>query len=720
MKESSKNGPVTGGEGMEGRGKESPLTWIIPALIGLAVVGKVTLDRLTLVKPAWPPRRAGEPVPALPQPGDTPFRSSPAVGTFKQRRRRYLDWVARQPAENDRDAIWAEILRMEGGREQISEEILDWSLEFVNMRNDCADFAANALLRLWFKYAGSGKLKPRQEAVIKETLLNFIYWMDEPNPLKTDINHYTENHQIMFHTAEYLAGQLFPRSTFYNNGRSGRWHMDHARPLIDRWIDYHSRTGFAEWDSPNYYFCNLAALLNLVDFADDETLSTRAAMLVDLLLFDIAVDSYRGQYSSSHGRAEDHHLKSAAGDPMVTTQALLWGWGRFQSASDMAAASLASTVHYRLPPVLEAVAHDLPAEMTNYERHSIKLTAEDAFKHDLRCKNIHDVPRWLGMGVFLHPQIIGTVMDMADEWDLWHLGGAEYDRYKNIIRHARRLGLPLAGIKGLGIDLAGAELTEVNKITYRTPDYMLSCAQDYRKGEMGYQQHIWQATLSPYAVVFVTNPDSMREDGLHRPGYWAGNGRLPRAVQHRNLLIALYDIDRNRGLLESGHHAFTHAYFPRFAFDEVVEKRVFPGGGWVFGRKDDGYIALYSHLPFEWQYEGPDAAREIIAVGRRNAWICLMGRREIDGTFEEFMQGVFNSALRVEGLNVDFDAPRIGRVQFGWNSPLTVKDREIPLGYYPRWHNPYSHTEFNTGRVKIAHGGKELLLDFDRGRRIMS
>ncbi|NLZ27522.1 MAG: hypothetical protein GX887_00980, partial [Firmicutes bacterium] len=47
MKENGKNGPVAGGEGMEGREKESPLTWIIPALIGLAVVGKVTLDRLT-------------------------------------------------------------------------------------------------------------------------------------------------------------------------------------------------------------------------------------------------------------------------------------------------------------------------------------------------------------------------------------------------------------------------------------------------------------------------------------------------------------------------------------------------------------------------------------------------------------------------------------------------------------------------------------------------
>ena len=39
-------------------------------------------------------------------------------------------------------------------------------------------------------------------------------------------------------------------------------------------------------------------------------------------------------------------------------------------------------------------------------------------------------------------------------------------------------------------------------MTYKTPDYMLCSAQDWLPGELGYQQHIWQATLGPDAVVF--------------------------------------------------------------------------------------------------------------------------------------------------------------------------------------------------------------------------
>jgi hypothetical protein len=50
---------------------------------------------------------------------------------------------------------------------------------------------------------------------------------------------------------------------------------------------------------------------------------------------------------------------------------------------------------------------------------------------------------------------------------------------------------------------------EVNTVVYKTPDYMLSSAQDYRPGESGRQEHIWQATLGPDAVVFTSHPACM-------------------------------------------------------------------------------------------------------------------------------------------------------------------------------------------------------------------
>ena len=70
-------------------------------------------------------------------------------------------------------------------------------------------------------------------------------------------------------------------------------------------------------------------------------------------------------------------------------------------------------------------------------------------------------------------------------------------------------------------DLDNSSLRRVDKITFRTPDYQLSTALDYRKGAPGSQQHIWQATLSPQAAVFTMNPGPSSK-------YW--QGRLPRTA----------------------------------------------------------------------------------------------------------------------------------------------------------------------------------------------
>jgi hypothetical protein len=78
------------------------------------------------------------------------------------------------------------------------------------------------------------------------------------------------------------------------------------------------------------------------------------------------------------------------------------------------------------------------------------------------------------------------------------------------------------------IKLANAETPQdVNKVTYRTPDFMLSSAQDFHPGQSGAAQHIWQATLSPEAVIFVNHPVSSNEVDNGLPGYWLGNAALP-------------------------------------------------------------------------------------------------------------------------------------------------------------------------------------------------
>jgi len=706
-----------GKPGQPGRGKNF-LTILGIVVVVLVAGGWITVYQVTHVEPEWPAEREGDPVPERPEEGDPPFHREPLAPTLEERQDKYLEWAKEEPTPEGRNGIWAEVAKLEAGDHEIDNAVLDYAMEFVDERNDCADFVVGGLLRLYYKFAGTDQLTEEQEEDIKQTLLDFKYWLDEPNPTDAAMELYTENHQIMARSSEYLAGQLFPDEIFTNVDEDGQWRMERAKDAITEWIEWRAQVGFAEWNSIPYYPINLGALLNLIDFADDEELVKKATMMVDLILFDIVVDSYYGQYGTTHGRISGHHVKSASGDTLVTSQAILWGLGRFQTNSNMGAVSLATTENYDPPPVLDEIAHHHPEELKNFERHSINVSEEDAEKYGVDFESTESAKVWLAMGAFLEPPLLDLSYQVANEWDLWHIAGEE-PLLKELAQLGYRLNLLEWGVKNLGVDYTGAKLSEVNKVTYSTPDYMLSTAQDYRPGEKGYQQHIWQATLSPYAVTFVTNPGSLREDNSHRPSYWAGNSRLPRNAQHRNLLISLYDIDEHKGLLEPRHFSFTHAYFPRWAFDEVTEVGVEEGGGWIFGKKDEGYMALYSHLPYEWQEEGPDADQEVIALGNQNVWICFMGNKEEDGSFEEFVEEVSDAPLDVDGLEVAFEAPGLGTATFGWEEPLKVDGEEIPLEEYPRWDNPYSSTDFNSKEFTISHEGETLHLDFATNERII-
>ncbi len=56
---------------------------------------------------------------------------------------------------------------------------------------------------------------------------------------------------------------------------------------------------------------------------------------------------------------------------------------------------------------------------------------------------------------------------------------------------------------------------------------MLASAQDYRAGQRGRREHIWQATMGCDAIVFVNHPTSFSDGDARLAGWWCGNGVLP-------------------------------------------------------------------------------------------------------------------------------------------------------------------------------------------------
>jgi hypothetical protein len=112
-----------------------------------------------------------------------------------------------------------------------------------------------------------------------------------------------------------------------------------------------------------------------------------------------------------------------------------------------------------------------------------------------------------------------------------------------------------------------------------------------------------------------------------------------------------------------------------------------------------------------------DFNREVIAPGKHNIWICQLGRKAEDGTFTEFMQNILNAKLIKSGLNVEFNSPGNGVVQFGWAGPLTVNGRIVELDDYPRYDNPYVRADFNPNEIYVQANDKELYLNWDTCER---
>ena len=276
------------------------------------------------------------------------------------------------------------------------------------------------------------------------------------------------------------------------------------------------------------------------------------------------------------------------------------------------------------------------------------------------------------------------------------------------------------------LDLDNSSLATVDKLTFRTPDYQLSTAQDYRKGLPGSQQYVWQATLGPTTLVTTVHP------GL-TPKYW--QGRLPRNAQHRNLLVSIYDVPSERlpgpkTIVPEPMPAAMRSRRPRRrrnrstrapwrCFAAPRSTRSAEDKGWTFGRKGQGYVALWSQAPVSWTAQGVFGWR---GPGRAGAQehLDLPDGRARPSTVRSRNGRRASRPPRwwpADGA-VKYTAPGLGEVAFAWNGPLT-RGRNARS----RWPTTAASTTPTPrcpgakARYEIAHAGHRLVLDFAKDVR---
>ncbi len=302
----------------------------------------------------------------------TPQIAPQGYNQLDERKRLVLEHYAENVERRSAWGIWAQVARYALGRyDEIDEGAIRETCDFIAARKDCADFVIQGVLRLLAWDRERNRLSSMIKAMMKDTVLGFKYWVDEPGDTVMYMG--SENHRFLFHVAEWLAGQLFPNDEFSNSRQRGLYHATKGRMYITEWLRQRGRFGFDEWHSNSYYPISIAPIVNVYDFAIDEDAKLRqmAGNVLDYAFFNLAADSLDGVFGTTHGRSYGIYVKYPDFEGTSAINWLLFGRGSLVKGTSGMAPVLIATSRYRLPQILFDIANDDQAVIESKIRQGI-------------------------------------------------------------------------------------------------------------------------------------------------------------------------------------------------------------------------------------------------------------------------------------------------------------------------------------------------------------
>ncbi|MEL4356334.1 MULTISPECIES: hypothetical protein [unclassified Luteococcus] len=557
----------------------------------------------------------------------------------------------------------------------IAEGIHDpgWLEEYlaqIDAREDLADYRMMVVLALLLD--GGDALPDVLREGIEHSVLGFRFWMDERGD--DSMCHWSEGHQVVFSVCEYLAGQYFGERTFPNDGRTGRQKAERARRRLLEWLGNRFRHGFSEWLSGTFHAIKISALTLLIEHCQDQELTTRATMVLDLLMLDLAMHRFDGHFVASSGRSDALPKAYPEVSEIGPVVASAFSRNRPDFEPSRYTSIFLARRRYRIPQVVREIAfaqadhlitssHGLDVSEASFEVSRQGLpgvtSRRDALLH-----------LYWGMEAFTTPESIGITMEALERL---HLDANSYLAPLAPFRKVPSRRVLSALVRSLNPITQGTALNRADVQTYRTPHYLLSSAQRHQPGSFGDQENIWVAALPGQIQLFSTHPGSTMLGSDARPATpsgWVGNGIRPDVAQVRNVLLALHDLRARRGYLEGQRHELSHLYFPAAKFDETtLSERI------VAGRRDDSYFGAMALNRIEMPNES-----ELVQRGLITGWAVMLADRSDFGSLAHFVD--YLKRCRLEHLRdtLVWSTPDHEH-RLTWGGPFVVDGQVLETDY---------------------------------------
>lgn len=237
----------------------------------------------------------------------------------------------------------------------VTREDLKSALSMINSKADCADFEAVGLINVLHRFNQANWEIGLRDEVIK-SLVDFKYWIDQPG--LDAMCYFTENHQLVWHTAEHLIGDFLKDEKFSNSGFQGSEHSTHGQEMAQAWLIRKLEGGFSEFDSNAYLAIDTLALISLMEFSPSKKIRQFSEALLDRMLLSLASNSWRGIHGAAHGRSYTTTFRSSRFEETAPIMWALWGMGSLNLAV-LPVTTLITAKRYELPSLIRKVAHSL-------------------------------------------------------------------------------------------------------------------------------------------------------------------------------------------------------------------------------------------------------------------------------------------------------------------------------------------------------------------------
>lgn len=575
---------------------------------------------------------------------------------YENRREAYIDNALLSPNGN--------IIALEAYRDlPITQSFLD-DIYDVMYTKSTIDFDLVKLVRVLFLTDGS------YDNEILESFEDLPFWVNNYDTIR---GYWSENHMIMWMSSNWLLHESYGKDIDPN-----------LEQRLKHYLKIKIQYGFYEFFSGIYMPYTLSGLLNLADFAQDPEIKENARLAALRLISELLlVANNEGVFYPAAGRSSHEKYSDPYTHSTFHLIYLLTGFGEepfgvthgssFLATSDFDVSSVVDAFTENVDTVFQ-IAHSMD---------SVRII------HDSLAYVDRMMMQW-SSGCYFHPDFALETATLITDSNMWeHLDFTDFSIAGDI---------DLSLVEGIAQSFSSISestvLTGVDVAIFKNKNVGMASTQDYWKGNLGYNQIPFAATVGKTAVLIISGEFTTNWAGISKANR---NDHLPYINQKSNVALVMYRGKEKVSLFgETIPDVMLQWY--EDDFDETEES-----GYWLFGRQNDNFVAVRRHC--QDTREGTYTCNE--RAGQ--TWIFIVGNEDMYGSYEDFKDLALASNYETEwyqdassgdwvyASSIDFDTTSINYEWFEEERFLSINNAQSfnseRINLYPNPANDFVNIE---------------------------